>query len=263
MRKPSIRLYGANIFFACLLIACSPNEEGFDGSNRLISSNLSADVVEEATGLELCAKASEFREETKQINFPARQDCSFGMNGNGPRVNTSIQAYESQTENVDIVDGGVLCGFELKSLNSGIRYDDFMYMTLNDRVIISSEQVLVDKLRKDSDDGLKVWDFQNIQFTSFDELDGQHWCLGDSDCRIPSTDRDGAFNVQFDFVEISAALDKIEVEDDSDDLRRAASFASGSILESMELGVHITGDNDDGDCSHTGLDLELKLKYLK
>ncbi len=176
------------------------------------------------------------------LNFPPRQNCSFGANGNGGPVNGFHMARETQEAMISLPANAVICGMARFSsgLTSEITYDDFMFLTLDDYVLVSTSTSLVSLLA--TDNNLRVWDWSRIYTQAFENTPTPY-CLGGS-CTFPGHDQTGPISLDFQSQELSAL--------------------SAKLLNKTEasLKVIVTGDNDNGDCEHSGFDIDIELDYI-
>jgi hypothetical protein len=154
------------------------------------------------------------------------------------------QAIATTIQTVSASPGGTLCGLELSSTVDTLHYDDFLIFTLNDYLLIASHGAMVDSLEREGN--VYKWDFAKVrgQGDDFDQ-ETEVYCLSQSEgsCTVPGHDEEGPF--KFDLA--------------SADVAQIAAQLQGS--SQLAFGLSVTGDNDDGDCSHTEFDLSLTLKY--
>jgi hypothetical protein len=188
------------------------------------------------------------------LHFPERQECSFGENGNGPIQNGEQRAREAQLQKVSLPDNGIICDLtRFRSIkkplpdqddfdtDAEIHYDDFLFLTLNDFVLMGSNSVIVDKFDKKGD--MPIWDWTKVYGSSF-EGENSSFCLGDGSCQIPGHDKKGPINLELDAVathQLSAELTN---------------------LTEAHFSVIATGDNDPGDCFHTDITIDMSLNYI-
>lgn len=181
---------------------------------------------------------------TQSILFPETKNCRFSQAGNLGRRDAHLQAMEAQLSKITLPVGAALCGLSLSSAQSTIQYDDFLILTLNGHVLLSSNQGLMQGLQKSSDQAY-LWDFSRIKGQAVD-FASPAYCLGaqSSSCTVPVTDTPGQFSLQ-----ISPA-----------DLKPFAE----NILANREISFSLiaTGDNDDEDCYHTAFSLDFALEYV-
>ena len=131
----------------------SNNENNGDNENEYNSPDDPEEVVEMCATLEQVTQVS-------KLNFPERQDCQWGVNGNGERLNVFMQARERQTRTFSLPDGAVLCELDVASTTNTIHYDDFLYLTLNDNVLVGSNGYFVEMFEKSGD--IYRWDWNRI-----------------------------------------------------------------------------------------------------
>jgi len=201
------------------------------------------------------------------IEFETRESCSFGDNGNGEETQGIITARENQSQLISLTTNKVLCGLNLKSATDRIQYDDFLFLNLNKRLIIASEEPYAKLLSADTNDKLRKWDFSQVQNSALRLANGTPWCLGEGSCTVPGHDQEGAFAASFDFLSISnaaiAGQEDLEEEEkeEKEEKEEENKFRLAPELSNLNFELVITGDNDDGDCQHTGISMELELLY--
>lgn len=179
----------------------------------------------------------------QQVHFPEMKNCRFGSNGNLNRRDRYLQARESQSAELRLPQGAQLCGLELRSEENRIQYDDFIILSLNDFVLLSSNQKMLNKL-SGIEQGAYIWDFNKVRGTAVD-FNSPAYCLGGStgNCSVPVTDTPGRFGVDIGSEALVGVADKIVDQ------------------TNLTLSLTATGDNDDEDCWHTAIDLEFTLFY--
>lgn len=181
----------------------------------------------------------------QSILFPERRGCSWGQNGNLQKLDAHLQARETQTASLNLPEKAQLCGLELGSKATTIQYDDFMILTLNDYVLLSSNSKMMENLQTAGNDA-SIWDFERVKNKTVD-FNSPHYCLGSASsiCEVPVTDTPGKFQLQIDPSSLESLADKIVGQ-------RVLSF-----------GLISTGDNDDVDCWHTEFSLDFTLTYVE
>ncbi|RYZ58625.1 MAG: hypothetical protein EOP07_06440 [Proteobacteria bacterium] len=178
----------------------------------------------------------------QSIHFPEVQKCSWGTNGNLGRKDTYVQAIEGQRATIELPTNAQLCELGIGSVATTIQYDDFMLLTLNNQVLLTSNKELLVGMQ---DDAAYAWDFSKIRGKQID-FDAAPYCLGDASlCKIPVTDVKGAFQFSID----PSSLGKL---------------AANSVdKKKLEFALYATGDNDDRDCWHTAFTLDFTLNYVE
>ncbi|HYX34941.1 MAG TPA: hypothetical protein VE954_17740 [Oligoflexus sp.] len=182
---------------------------------------------------------------TQKIRFPETANCRFGTAGNLGRKNFYLQAMEAQTTSITLPGKAQLCGVSVNSAVSTIQYDDFMILTLNGYVLLSSNAKILEGLEGTAGTAYK-WDFNRIRGVPVD-FDSASYCMGTdaSICTVPVTDTSGQFQVQVDPTSLIHLADQV-VEN-----------------HTLNFALVATGDNDDLDCWHTELNLDFTLQYVE
>ena len=179
----------------------------------------------------------------RTLSFPPRENCTFNANGNGSPVDVFHMARESQTLSLDLPANAIICNvgrFQSSASTSSIRYDDWLFVTMNDYVLVGTDVNMVNLLEQDG--SLRRWDWSRIYGTAWSS-NPSIYCLG-STCVFPGTDQTGPINLSFGIQEMAQLSAKI-LED-----------------QAANMTVIVTGDNDIGDCEHSGIDLEIELNYI-
>jgi hypothetical protein len=182
---------------------------------------------------------------TQKIRFPETTNCRFGTAGNLGRRDAYLQAMEAQTTAITLPGKAQLCGVSVTSAVSTIQYDDFMILTLNGYVLLSSNADILKGLEGSSSTAYK-WDFSRIRGVPVD-FDSPSYCMGSdsSVCNIPVTDTPGQFQMKVDPTSLIHLADQV-VEN-----------------HTLNFALVATGDNDDQDCWHTELNLDFTLQYVE
>jgi hypothetical protein len=182
---------------------------------------------------------------TQKIRFPETSNCRFGTAGNLGRRDAYLQAMEAQTTAITLPGKAQLCGVSVTSAVSTIQYDDFMILTLNGYVLLSSNADILKGLEGSPSTAYK-WDFSRIRGVPVD-FDSPSYCMGSGSslCTIPVTDTPGQFQMQVDPTSLIHLADQV-VEN-----------------HTLNFALVATGDNDDQDCWHTELNLDFTLQYVE
>jgi hypothetical protein len=182
---------------------------------------------------------------TQKIRFPETANCRFNAAGNLGRRDAYLQAMEAQTTSITLPGKAQLCGVSVNSAVSTIQYDDFMILTLNGYVLLSSNAGILQGLEGTADTAYK-WDFSKIRGVPVD-FDSPSYCMGTdvSLCTVPVTDTAGQFQMKVDPTSLIHLADQV-VEN-----------------HTLDFALVATGDNDDQDCWHTELNLDFTLQYVE
>lgn len=180
----------------------------------------------------------------KSIHFAEVQKCNWSTNGNLDRLDAHVQAIEGQKATIELPANAQLCELGISSVATTIQYDDFMLLTLNNQVLLSSNKELLQGMTADSTQAY-AWDFSKVRGKAID-FDAAPYCLGDTSlCKIPVTDVQGAFQFSID----PSSLGKLA--------------ANSTNKKNLDFALYATGDNDDRDCWHTAFTLDFTLNYVE
>ena len=177
------------------------------------------------------------------IDIPAlTPNCPFNMSDNLPQEGGVFTARVEQNLNFDLPEGAQLCAFSLSGSNENFYFDDELMLLMNDVPLIGSVNFAS---QFEIIDGLPRYDWLRIRGRSADEVGADATCIeGAIECQIPGTQSNGEFNVTFD-------------------IPTNVRLANTSDQGTYQFKVVITGDNDeDLDCAHTGLSLQVNYEYL-
>jgi hypothetical protein len=200
----------------------------------------------QSTSQELQSLCQGNRKTLKQsIKFPETSNCRFGTAGNLDRRHKYLQAMEAQATSISLPGKAQLCGVSVTSAMSTIQYDDFMILTLNGYVLLSSNTDILKNLEGSASTAYK-WDFSRIRGMGLD-FDSPSYCMGSKagNCTIPVTDTQGQFQFAVDPTSLIHLADQVVENTD------------------LHFALIATGDNDDQDCWHTELNLEFTLQYVE
>lgn len=213
-----------------------------NGSSVTITVSVTVkEIIDVITDLCLDSPAGSFTVSEVLASFPTRKDCSFGANGNLSAQNGYLRARETQSYSIPLPANAVLCEFEVASSTSNWHYDDFTMLTLNDRVLVSSNESL--RVPLTSEAGIFLWDWNNVKGSLISNFEATSYCLGGT-CTIPPHDQQGALNITLNQNSMFELAKQILA------------------TSSLELNLMSFGDNDAEDCFHSGLDLNVRYKYV-
>lgn len=178
--------------------------------------------------------------------IPQGMTCAFNQGDNLPRVNGQIQAYLKQTAIIDLPEDATLCGFSLDHDTGAMRYDDEMFFSVNDKLLLATKDYS-DFFTKE--DGFYRFSWDGLKTQYYDSFDQRKvFCAGGDEglasCSVPQTETSGKIKLQF-----SDKMDAILAKSLQKDKRLTFDWIT-------------TGDDDNSDCRHTKIDLKLKLRYV-
>lgn len=182
---------------------------------------------------------------TRQIRFPRTDTCRWNQDGNLARRNAYLQAAEAQSSSIQLPANAQLCSMSLASQSSTLHYDDFIILTLNGYVLLSSNQKLTQNLLGSAQTAFQ-WDFSRVRGKAVD-FDSPAYCLGSSGsaCQVPVTDVPGQFRLDMNPQTLLNLADRVYGQ------------------QNLNFSLIATGDNDDLDCFHTDMTLEFTLQYTQ
>lgn len=224
---------------------------------------------------EVAEEENDMEETTFRVDFPAAIECEFneggsGINdlnaqGNAPRIDALITARNKQDFSIDLSNGTTICDMDFDFPEQSMKYDDEIFLLVNNYVVMSSQDYSVSDKHPD---GLKknAIGLQEYDWTGANGLHGLDYiidytpkfCLGtdssdpdfDEKCNIPATDTFG----------------QMKLEIPNSEIVKLGILSEGVINEDTETNIDFsfitTGDNDDGDCEHAAYSFEVTVKHV-
>lgn len=194
------------------------------------------------------------------LNLPVQIDsvegCAWDTGDNLPAQQGIFAAYTETVVNVLPPDSRTLvCGMDL-DFDGDWLYDDDFFLTWNQAIIAGSKGQVMDEFS--SWEHFPLWDWEVI--VDLDVPGGfggggwQPYCAGEgeffAECDIPDGRSSGpGANPR--------SLDREYEEEIVWELGLRA-----MLMDTLDIGVAVTGDNDDGDCSHADLDLTIEAQVI-
>ena len=204
-----------------------------------------------STECEKALQAGRIRTATYNFNFEKQtKTCDWGINGNLSKKDAFVRARDEKYQTVDFDPSQTVCDIKLNNIHqSSFLYDDNIIITLNKYVLASTTDF---SRHFSTKNGLRIYDWSSIieqdaQNDYEDTTPDKQYCLGadnnSSYCLFPATQTTNKIELNFD----KSLIQKVLVN---------------SSLSTVELGVITTGDNDDSDCKHSGLNFDVTVQYI-
>jgi len=207
--------------------------------------------------------------------FPAKNtSCEYEKNDNLSRKNEVIRARREESIELPLQGMTRLCNMKFDAPKQNMKFDDEIFLTLNNLVVASSQDYSTKSKLKDNvqaypngltidADGLVSYKWlppngmQNLEYFN-GKLD--KYCVGldpkQADfaqlCQIPKTDTNGSMSLtlpQPAFLKLAAKAG-LEFDKKIQQLPKA------------RLGFVTTGDNNDSDCQHLDFQMLLTVDYI-
>lgn len=209
-------------------------------------SNFDFPTAEEVAALrEKCQKAGPalLKSSSQVLNYPEKVTCNWDKAPNLQRKNGFVQAVEVSSNNIMLPEGDI-CEISIQSApNTVLTYDDFLVLTIDNRVIFVSNNGLIKNLSQDM--GYYAWDFKKVVGQRIENFLSPVHCIGAANtCVLPATEKEGPVALNLTPAEFAPI---------------AASFSG---KKSVPLDLTATGDDNNTDCGHTALSVTVQLKYL-
>lgn len=241
-----------SLCFAVALFSCQDEKfSSVDSLNPSEIKTLEDHGIADAEGLALACEGAEddLVEEVVSIKFKENNVCNWSENGNLDRRNQFVQARYKNSQKIEIPEGSVLCGIAVESKeNVAMRYDDFLFFNIEERIMFSSNGLLTTPLTQGLTERTDYinWDFEKVKGLRIQNFNAPAYCLGGAGfCTIPATDTEGIISLSV-----------------PNKLLAPLAFELFGKPE-IDLDLVATGDNDEEDCMHSALDLEVTLQLLK
>ena len=231
-----------------------------------------------------CDKAAQdglIKERNYDINFEPVLDCQWGLNGNRSRKQSNNCFFNARAEVkksfILPVEAKRICDLKFNFLNNNLKFDDEMMVTLNDIVLLSSQDFSSSKIdnpnfRLSKDEhGLVRYNWLNMFLAPYYKKNAcsqsnkyiEHYCLGytynspeyNLNCKMPPTEVSGPMSVNLPKESIFKLSSTLGFQFDSD-------FEVGK-NKTLNLALVSFGDNDRFDCSQNGAALKVKVKYIE
>ena len=250
-----------------------------------------AGLIDEVDVATLCQDPSQHQSATIFLDFASTQpevalpNGAFDESGNsngqcnwidnptlrddGRNSIGAIQGYYKQSPVLtgdQLPENAVICSSSLTSVNADENgevtwyYDDEIYLTLEDHVLVSSDTInrMAPMSETDNDTqgiGPYLFDFNKLSGVNYDrEVRDDKYCLGQErstgsnpnpNCTFPKTQQSGVFNIEIpeeEFTQVSA------------DVANAGE---------LDISLIVTGDdNFKIDCQHSGIEMQWDIKYV-
>ena len=180
------------------------------------------------------------------------KSCAWGPSNTTPNSEENLskkdaffRAYLEQIQQVSLPNYKKICHLEVTHAPEKLRFDDEIFLLLQGKILASSKNY-----NQYFD---KVGDVFAFQWPKLREMpydsraNSKPYCIGSStQCSIPLTETSGQFQLNLDQ---NAILNIIQ------------QFTGNTTPPQLKFSLVTTGDNDDTDCRHSPINLELLIKY--
>ncbi|MBC7659260.1 MAG: hypothetical protein H7249_06085 [Chitinophagaceae bacterium] len=258
----------SNSNFKGSVAASPPAAAASSGSNDAIpaTQNTAPGTVSGST-VDQCSAAvaaGSLKVKQQTLSFPEHKGCDFGNNGNGPGVEGTLSAINTNTLQLDLPPGKI-CDIAIESdNNSQFKYDDMLVMTLDTNVLFFSTSYMVEgdlANKLDQKDGIYQWDFSKVR--GLRPIDfgprgsaGAAKCIGDSsECILPPSDTLGTVSIKLPVGKIIPISDSLVGK-----TKTTMSLIATGDDDGPGGGPH--GNVNKLDCLQTALDVKITFKYL-
>ena len=172
------------------------------------------------------------------FSIPASTEtCEFGVGANLEKRNAYLQAVRTQAVDFKIGNRFEVCETELDIGASQFKADDHFAIEWNNKVLASNAEFML----TNSSNG-KTFDFEAVKGMRFGSESG--YCFAselDGSCEIPGHNKNQPLSITLGELSKAQLIDHINT----------------SNKQTLEL--HVTGDNDNSDCKHSGFEVTVKI----
>lgn len=178
------------------------------------------------------------------IVFPETRGCRFGEAGNLEPKDQHIQAISLNQAVMEAPQNSVICNVNLQSQSdSNLEYDDYFVLSLDEFVIVASNNEIVSHLQEEN--SLYLWDQSAVIGKPLGFIQAPSYCLpGLKECQVPQHEELAPVSVVFD----------------TNSLAPLTLALAGR--NKIALNLLVTGDNDETDCYHKELSINVKMDYF-
>jgi hypothetical protein len=182
--------------------------------------------------------------------FPDPGGCPWGSNGNLSKKDMYLRARVEQALPLKLPQGVVICRMEFEIPTQNIWYDDYIWVTFDDVVLMSAINFTgLSALKKQGDFVFYDWNAMKGQPSAVIGTGPSPFCLGQAkgqgSCTLPPMESSGSIAFKLD----PSVVQQLAV----------IALAQGR----YELKVVSAGDDDDTDCTHTPFTFKVKTYYVK
>jgi hypothetical protein len=192
---------------------------------------------------ELCADRGQ-QQLTFDVFFNDREGCTWDGDGNLPAEQGIYAAREHERSLVEEVADTVLCTLDL-DFADGFQFEDDFFLTWNDVVLVANRSSATEEFQEWR--RFPVFEWDDLVELEVPDNPGGSFCAGeddgDADCEVPRKRMNGTWDGDLVYEPDPALVHELAF--------RVQAFGQ------LEIGLVTTGDNDDDDCGHTELDLEV------
>jgi hypothetical protein len=196
-----------------------------------------------------CATGNRSTRTVQVIFEESTSTCSYGTDGNRTRRDGVVRARAEKYVSIEIPNSELVCGISLSSQTQQIKFDDEIFLTFNDIILLSSynynNRFQSYANSEDADAFLFDWPRLIGGFNPGPASPVNEYCLGQGQpgafCTIPQTQSTGAFQLQLS------------------DRESALLGYSANVNSQAKVGFVITGDDDSSDCKHSRISLDVEI----
>lgn len=163
--------------------------------------------------------------------------CPFGLFGNDPKRNARLSARIERRFDINVPAGRRVCSLSAQSAQQLVSYDDQLFLTVNDNLIVSSSQHAASLAI--GSNGFQQYSWEGLRGKS---TANQIFCAAGVTCQLPPSERTGTFSFQMT----------------SEANARLFNSLAG---QSLFFGLIVTGDDDDGSDCQFDRDVDLTVTY--
>lgn len=181
----------------------------------------------------------------ERLRFNDRQDCPWGEDDNLERRNGYNQARVRESRYIDLPPYEQLCELSIESNTDDLEFDDYFTFTLNEVILVGGGGGYDIEIFEQAD-GMYFYDWEILKGTAFHgQRYAPYYCIGGPEsCVVPPTEQSGPFEVLLPPETMQPFTDVLDGE------------------MQLDFALHTFGDNDNGDCAHTDMELVFTVRYV-
>ncbi|MEO0336750.1 MAG: hypothetical protein AAF202_10160, partial [Pseudomonadota bacterium] len=172
------------------------------------------------------------------FSIPANAEtCEFGEGSNLEKKNAYLQAVRTQSVDFKIGERFQVCEMEFDLGASQFKADDHFAIEWNNKVLASNAEFMLSSTSVG-----KSFDFEAVKGMRFGTE--TNYCFAselDGSCEIPGHNKNQPLSITLGDLSKQQLIDHI----------------NSSNKQTLEL--HVTGDNDNSDCKHSGFEVKVKI----
>ena len=192
---------------------------------------------------DLCAEKGQ-QQISFDVFFDDREGCTWDSDGNVAATQGDYTARVEELSLVEELGDSVLCTMDWDFADD-FQYEDDFFLTWNDAVLLANRSSATEEFI--SWQRFPIFEWDDIVELEVPDNPGGAFCAGEeegeADCEVPRKRNNGSWDGDLVYEPDPTVVHELAF--------RAQTFGQ------LEIGLITTGDNDEDDCGHTELDLQI------